>query len=52
MVIKDKIGYKCEICLLHYRDEVDAKACEDWDRAHEACNLEIARRSLEASKEA
>lgn len=50
MVIEDKIGYKCEICLLHYNDEADAKACEEWDKTHDACNLKIARRSLEASK--
>lgn len=51
MVVKDQVGYKCEICLLHYKDEADAAACEEWDKVHEACNLKIARHSLEASKQ-
>lgn len=39
--------YECLECGLHYEDEVAAKKCEEWCKAHQSCNLEITRLSLE-----
>ncbi|BAB60647.1 TVG1559742 [Thermoplasma volcanium GSS1] len=50
MAKMDENTYQCEICKLHYKDESDAKKCQDWCSQHNSCNLEITSRSLEASK--
>ncbi|MCW6160536.1 MAG: hypothetical protein LVQ95_05640 [Candidatus Micrarchaeales archaeon] len=39
--------YKCNFCGLHYNDKETADRCYAWCTAHNACNLEITRNSVE-----
>ncbi|MGC8587229.1 MAG: hypothetical protein ACP5K9_03010 [Candidatus Micrarchaeia archaeon] len=49
MVSYDGKYYMCDICKLHYAKKEDAEMCEKWCSTHNACNLEITRRSIERS---
>lgn len=42
----DKI-FQCPECDMHYRDEAMARACEEFCRANQACNPDIAKNSIE-----
>lgn len=43
--------YRCSICGLHYVQEKDAMACQAYCSEYQACNLQLAARSVEAGQE-
>ncbi len=47
MVAEENGLFLCELCGLKYRDAETAEECESWDRKHDSCNLEIAKKSVE-----
>ncbi len=38
--------YTCEECGLEFEERVWAERCEDYDREHNACSLEIASHAV------
>lgn len=44
--------HPCAACGLHYRDRADADTCYLHCVTHQACNLEITRRSVERQRAA
>ncbi|MBI4451019.1 hypothetical protein HY642_03525 [Candidatus Woesearchaeota archaeon] len=38
---KGKKVFVCERCDFKYRDEKWAKACEDWEKDHNSCNVQV-----------
>jgi hypothetical protein len=43
----ESVIYQCQECSLHYRDESTAMACEEFCRANQACNMDIAKHAIE-----
>lgn len=43
---KGKECYRCEECLLFYKDKETAEKCEEWCKLHKSCNLEITSYAL------
>ena len=39
--------HRCDECLLYYKDKEIAEKCEAWCKAHNSCNLEITKQSLQ-----
>jgi ribosomal protein L37AE/L43A len=39
--------WQCEACGLHYREEAQAKRCEEWCTMHASCNLDITCHAVE-----
>jgi hypothetical protein len=39
--------FECPECGLHYRDEKNAKECEEFCKANKACSIEITKNSVE-----
>jgi hypothetical protein len=39
--------FQCPECGLHYRDELNQQACEEFCRANKACSMEIAKQAVE-----
>ena len=46
MVKKIKDCYRCEGCLLYYKDKETAEKCEKWCKDNKSCNLEITKHSV------
>ena len=44
-------SYQCLACGLHYASEELAKQCGQFCTAHNACNPDIARQSIELQKD-
>ena len=38
--------YVCNVCNFAYRQEKDAKACEEWCSRYQSCNTKITARSI------
>ncbi|HLC78238.1 MAG TPA: hypothetical protein VJH92_03880 [Candidatus Nanoarchaeia archaeon] len=38
--------YRCNECLLYYKDKKTAEKCEVWCKSHKSCNLEITKHAI------
>ncbi len=50
MVVKRAAEHQCSICKLHYKEKILADRCHEWCSTHNSCNLDIADKSIEATK--
>lgn len=39
--------YLCEECDFYYKDRTKAQSCEDWDKVHHTCNIEIIKDAID-----
>ena len=46
MVKKVDEFWICDECKLKYKDKIWADKCEEWDKKHKSCNLEITRHAV------
>jgi len=46
MVRTNNDTYQCKECLLWYKEEKYAQACENWCLKHKSCNVEITKRRV------
>ncbi|MBI2451776.1 hypothetical protein HYV50_01715 [Candidatus Pacearchaeota archaeon] len=46
MVKKLNNCYRCEECLLFYKDKKTAEKCGAWCRNNSSCNIEITKYSI------
>ncbi len=42
--------YRCEECLLFYKDKATAEKCEEWCREKKSCNINITKYALKLNK--
>ena len=50
-MLEDKgMENQCSVCKLHYRNKKWADRCYIWCSAHDSCNLDITKNSLEAKR--
>lgn len=38
--------FVCELCDFKYREKKWAKACEDWEKVHKSCNVNVIKHAV------
>lgn len=47
IIYKGQKVFVCELCNFKYKELKWARACEDWEKEHNSCNLEVIKHAIE-----